>query len=322
MVEPVRPRILIIDDSIEHIKILISQLEDLYDVFFARSGEEGLRILPSARPDLILLDILMPGVNGFEVCTSIKEQKKWADVPLIFVSARDEDSDETRGLELGAIDYITKPFSPAIVRARIRNHLRLHQALKELEHLYSIALDANPITGLPGNNTIANHIKGKLATFAPYTVLYTDLDNFKPFNDRYGFARGDEVIQFTARILKESVEQIDESKRFIGHVGGDDFLLVIPSADCHLVTAETVRRFDREIIHFYNKQDTLNGCITSTNRQGQRQSFPIMSISIAGVDLSHKRYRTYLEVNDACAELKGKAKAMAGSTVCLDQRRE
>ena len=322
MVEPVRPRILIIDDSIEHIKILISQLEDLYEIFFARSGEEGLRILPTARPDLILLDILMPGVDGFQVCTTIKEQEEWRDVPLIFISARDEDSDETRGLELGAIDYIIKPFSPAIVRARIHNHLRLHQALKELEHLYSLALDANPITGLPGNNTIANHIKEKLAAYAPYTVLYTDLDNFKPFNDRYGFARGDEVIQFTARILRESVEQIDDSKRFIGHVGGDDFLLVVPSADCHLVTAEMVRRFDREIILFYNKQDTLNGCISSTNRLGQPQSFPIMSISIAGVDLSHKRYGTYLEVNDACAELKSKAKAMTGSTVCLDQRRE
>jgi DNA-binding response OmpR family regulator len=152
-------KILIIDDTIEHIKILISLLADQHEVFFAKSGEEGLAMLPSIMPDLILLDIVMPGMDGFEVCRLIKGDRKWQETPLVFISVQGADADETKGLELGAIDYIAKPFNPAIVRARINNHLQLRTAMRELERLYALALDANPVTGLPGNNSIARHIE-------------------------------------------------------------------------------------------------------------------------------------------------------------------
>ena len=174
-------KILIIDDSIEHIKILISLLEDLYDIHFAKNGKHGLELLAATSPDLILLDILMPEMDGFEVCQEIKKTDKGKETPLIFISARGEDEDETRGLELGAIDYITKPFNPAIVRARIRNHLQLRAAMEELKHLYSLALDANPMTGLPGNNSIAKQIEDRLVTGQDSCVIYTDIDNFKAY---------------------------------------------------------------------------------------------------------------------------------------------
>lgn len=314
-------KILIIDDSIEHIKILIALLEESYDVYFAKSGKEGLAILPSVCPDIILLDIMMPDLDGFELCKRIKSQKQWQETPVIFISAQGDDEDETKGLELGAIDYITKPFSPAIVKARIKNHLQLRSAMQELKHLYSLALDANPITGLPGNNSITNHIEGKVITGDDVCVIYTDIDNFKAYNDKYGFTRGDEVIHFTANLLTSTIKTSPCPDAFIGHVGGDDFILVIPSEYGYTIPKEIIKRFDQEIIQFYNRQDTDLRYIESTNRQGKKQIYPIMSLSIAGIDLRNKNYSTCLEVNDACAEMKKKAKDTPGSTVCFDRRK-
>ncbi|HBG18191.1 MAG TPA: diguanylate cyclase response regulator, partial [Desulfobulbaceae bacterium] len=132
----------------------------------------------------------MPEMDGFEVCRRIKQHEKWQETPLIFISAQGEAGDETRGLNLGAIDYIAKPFNPAIVKARIRNHLQLRAAMRELERLYTLALDANPLTGLPGNNSIIKNIEAKLQAGDSSCVIYTDIDNFKAYNDKYGFARG------------------------------------------------------------------------------------------------------------------------------------
>ena len=314
-------KILIIDDSIEHIKILIALLEDRYDVYFAKNGAEGLEILPSVCPDIILLDIMMPEMDGFAVCEQIKNEPKWQETPIIFISAQGADEDETKGLELGAIDYITKPFSPAIVRARIKNHLQLRTVMQELKHLYSLALDANPITGLPGNNSITQYIESKVVSGENASVLYTDIDNFKAYNDKYGFARGDEVIDFTSNIIQNTVRSSPCPDAFVGHVGGDDFILVIPSEYGNEIPKEIIRRFDKGIIKFYNRQDTDLRYIESKNRQGKVQIYPIMSLSIAGIDLRNKNYSTYLEVNDACAEMKKIAKESPGSTICFDRRK-
>ena len=315
-------KILIIDDSIEHIKILIALLEDLYDVYFAKSGREGLAILPSVHPDIILLDIMMPGMDGFAVCENIKKEPKYQETPIVFISAQGADEDETQGLELGAIDYITKPFSPAIVRARIKNHLQLRTAMQELKHLYSLALDANPITGLPGNNSITQYIESKVLSGENACVIYTDIDNFKAYNDKYGFTRGDDVIHFTSDVIQTAVRNSPCPDAFIGHVGGDDFILVIPSEYGNEVPQEIIRRFDKEVTQFYNRQDTDLRYIESKNRQGKAQIFPIMSLSIAGIDLQNKNYTTCLEVNDACAEMKKRAKESPGSTICFDRRKE
>ena len=314
-------KILIIDDSIEHIKILIALLEDLYDVYFAKSGLEGLEILPSIRPDIILLDIMMPEMDGFEVCRRITSEELWREIPIIFISAQGADEDETKGLELGAIDYITKPFSPAIVRARIKNHLQLRTAMLELKRLYSLALDANPITGLPGNNSITQYIESKVLSGEDVCVIYTDIDNFKAYNDKYGFTRGDDVIHFTSEMIQNTVQNSPCPDAFIGHVGGDDFILVIPSEYGYDIPQEIIRQFDQNILQFYNRQDTDLRYIESKNRQGKPQIFPIMSLSIAGIDLRNKNYTTCLEVNDACAEMKKRAKETPGSTICFDRRR-
>ena len=164
-----KQKVLIVDDVIDNIKILIELLKPNYKTYFADNGPKALEIARNTSPDLILLDIVMPHMDGYEVCQKLKADSLTEDIPVIFISAMNEVGDEAKGLEIGAVDYITKPSSPAIVKARIKNHLKLREAMQELKRLFSTALDANPMTGLPGNNSIANRIKKELADNANVT---------------------------------------------------------------------------------------------------------------------------------------------------------
>ncbi len=321
MPEPIKQKVLIVDDITENIRILIEQLKPEYKIYFASSGVKALELAHSQIPDIILLDIVMPEMDGYQVCQQLKANSVTEDILVIFISAMSDVVDEAKGLDVGAVDYITKPFRPAIVKARVRNHLKLRQAMQELKRLYSTALDANPMTSLPGNNTIANRIKDALANEEHATVIYSDLDNFKAFNDKYGFALGDDVIKFTCRVFKEVIQELDIKDAFTGHVGGDDFVLLIPSKLNQHTADAIMEKFDRGITQFYSKADIEAKSIQSVNRKGEQQTFPLISISLAGVDLSHRTYKTYLEVNDVCAQTKKKAKTIPGSTFFLDRRK-
>lgn len=316
-----RQKILIVDDAPENIRILIDLLQPDYLTVFARSGEKALELAKTRQPDLVLLDIMMPGMDGYEVCGILKSDPATRDIPVIFVTAMGETEDETKGLYLGAADYITKPIRPAVVKARVHNHLKLKAAMEKLKSLYSMALDANPMTGLPGNNSVAQRIETALENKEDACVIYADLDYFKAYNDAYGFAKGDGVIQFTALTFKAALKSVNARHTFIGHVGGDDFVLVVPAAAANSLALEIRRRFDAGIPAFYSPEDAAARCIEAVNRKGIRQTFPIMSISLAGVDLSRRGYKKYIQVNDACAETKKRAKSIPGSSFFMDRRK-
>lgn len=314
-------RVLIVDDIPENIRLLMEILKDDYLIIPARNGKTALNeAISDTPPDLILLDIIMPKMDGHELCKRLKSEEKTRDIPIIFITGMTDELEEAKGLELGAVDYILKPIKPSVLKARVENHFKLRNAMTELKRLYALALDANPLTGLPGNNSIAKAIENALNNKDQLCVIYADLDNFKAFNDKYGFAHGDDVILFTCRILKEAVKAADCSDSFIGHLGGDDFVLMVPSEKYNRVTKEIIDRFDRGIPDFYSKEDALAKRIFSMSRKGEKRIFPIMSISMAGVDISKGGYIQYLEVNDVCAEMKKKAKSLSGSIFCLDRR--
>lgn len=271
-------------------------------------------------PDLFLLDISMPELDGLEVCRRLRGHPRLSDVPVIFITGRDRTEDIVAGFEAGASDYITKPITPATLLARVRTHLRLHRSKQELERLRVLALDANPLTGLPGNNTIRETVARILREGAADSVLYCDLDHFKAFNDRHGFARGDEAILFTARIVSETARERGGAEAFVGHVGGDDFVVAVPSAVSRAVAEEIASRFDAGIGAFYDEEEREAGGIASRDRRGVEQFFPLMTISIGGVDLVPGRFTHLLEVVNASAEVKRYAKGMAGSSVHFDRR--
>ncbi len=195
----------------------------------------------------------------------------------------------------------------------------LNLLIELLKPVYTV-MPANPMSGLPGNNSVADRIRAALESGEDACVIYSDLDNFKAFNDKYGFARGDEVLLFTAGIIKDAVAAVDSPDAFAGHIGGDDFLVVVPSHRAGEIADAITRRFDGGIAGFYSAEDAAAKCIHSVNRGGEPKIFPIMSVSLAGVDLSHRVYKRYVEVNDACAGAKKKAKEMPGSGFFMDRR--
>ncbi len=315
-----RARILVVDDVPDNIRMLIEILKDDFATIPATSGKGALEKLANTDIDLVLLDILMPEMDGYETCRAIKETPRSAAIPVIFITALSEVMDDAKGFEVGAADYISKPFNPSTVKARVKNQIKLCSAIKELEELYKVALDSNPISGLPGNNSIHNRIDALILENSGTVVVYADLDNFKAFNDQYGFAHGDEVLLFTSTVFKDAMKNLPAEHSFLGHIGGDDFVLLVPLEQINQIIDNIISHFDEGIRKFYSNADLATGYITSINRHGEKQKFPIMSISMAGVNLAQKKYQHYLSVVDACTEIKKLSKAKPGSSFVVDQR--
>lgn len=316
----VRPTILIIEDSKEIIKILIEVLKSHYHIVFSTSGSSGIEMAKERNPELILLDIMMEPVDGYQVCAELKQSPYTADIPIIFLTAVSEYVEEAKGFQVGAVDYITKPFVPMVVLARIKHHLQLAQSLKELQRLYQLALDSNPITQLPGNNSIHQHIDYLLANNRKKHILYIDLDNFKSYNDKYGFAYGDRVIKYVAELMVGLTKEMRLLDCFVGHIGGDDFVITLDNSIAMVYIEEMISRFEGKLREFYSAEDFTAGFIRTKSRMGVVVDFPIISISIVGVNLAHRDYKSYLYISDICAELKHHAKSIPGSTVLIDRR--
>lgn len=185
---------------------------------------------------------------------------------------------------------------------------------EELQRLYSLALDANALTGLPGNNTIRKYIEDILIQKKNNCIIYADLDNFKAYNDNYGFAMGDKAIKYVAELFQILMEKLNIKDFFIGHIGGDDFVIIIPIKDLTEYTTEILKDFDAEIPSFYNETDNKKGYINAFNREGILQKFPIISLSLAAVDLRNSNFSSYLEINDALLVAKKEVKKIAGSS--------
>jgi diguanylate cyclase (GGDEF)-like protein len=316
-----KPKILIVDDAPENIRMVIEILKQDYATIPAKTGTEALKkAMVYPLPDLILLDIIMPDLDGYEVCRHLKENEMTRDIPVIFITAISETQDNAKAFELGAVDYITKPFIAATVKARVKTHIDLRRASLKLQQLYKLALDANPITGLPGNNSIRKAIISALEGSTPQVVIYADLDNFKVYNDIYGFARGDEVILMTSLVLTEAVSSLECSETFVGHIGGDDFVLLVPVESADLVAEEIIKEFDQQVLQYYTRLDIEAGFIVAESRDGKTKHFPLISISMGGVNLSIGQHKHYLNINDACAEVKKEAKKIQGSTFFMNRR--
>jgi diguanylate cyclase (GGDEF)-like protein len=223
-----RPSILIVDDEVSNIEILSAVLEEDHDIYFATSGDEALATARVTLPDLILLDVLMPGTDGYEVCASLKSDPLLADVPVIFTTALGDQEAEVKGLTLGAIDYITKPISPIVVRARVRNHLDMKRMRDDLAKL--AVTDA--LTGLGNRRRLEQALNIETARLAVsrglLSVIILDIDFFKRFNDLYGHTAGDRCLTMVAAALNPPVHHTsDLTIRY----GGEEFACVLPETD-------------------------------------------------------------------------------------------
>ena len=244
---PSKNTILIVDDEPVNIKALELVLGDEHHLTYATTGEMALEMARSdPQPDLILMDIVMPGLDGFEVCEALKKDDKTRNIPVVFLTAKWETSEETKGLELGAVDYIRKPFSPPIIRARIRNHLELKRNRDLLENLSTL----DGLTNIPNRRRFdeiyIHEWNRALRTKSPLSLLFIDIDHFKNYNDLYGHMAGDDCLKAVARVLQSSLGRPAD---FLARFGGEEFIILLPDTSekgcLHL--AENIRAALKEL---------------------------------------------------------------------------
>jgi len=305
-----REKILIVDDDPFILDILETSLSDFYQVGTAKDGEEAIEKIKQIKPSLVILDYKMPKKDGMEVCKEIRNDPLFLHLPIIMLTGKGETQDKIKGLDSGADDYIVKPFEPEELLARVRMVLKRS----------SRDLDANPLTRLPGNVSIITEITKRLQNKKEFAALYIDLDKFKAFNDYYGFEKGDSLIKETARIIIESIQKQGTTNDFIGHIGGDDFVVVTEISTAQNIANFIIRSFDQKIPSFYAAEDKEKGFILTKNRQGQIQKFPFVSISI-GIVECRNNFQHVGEIAEKGAELKHLAKQTPGSKVVKERRK-
>src|SRR5258706_6897153 len=251
-------RILIADD--EH---AVRQLLEVvlasqgYDVLIAQNGDQMVRMAQERVPDLVLVDLMMPHLDGYEAIRQLRNDTRTAHLPMIILTAKSTPDDVVTGFETGADDYITKPFNIPELLARIKGHLR-RAAQRPVR---------NPLTDLPGNILLTEELKYRLKLPDPFAFLYTDLDNFKAFNDTYGPARGDRVIRLMADVLIEQVQAHSASGDFIGHIGGDDFAVITSLDVLDDLCRTIIDTFDQRVRTLYDPEDLARGYLQGVDRQ-------------------------------------------------------
>jgi diguanylate cyclase (GGDEF)-like protein len=317
------PKIFIVDDREQDLRIHAATLRAHgFEVVTATNGEEALLLVEADVPDLFLIAAKMRAMDGFTLCERLKDDARLINVPVIFVTAAPTSEDIDHGYAAGGVDYISKPCHLSEFLARVRAHIRLYHLLQEVARLEDVAIDSNPLTHLPGNNTINARLQEAIDRDHDKTVLYADLDNFKAFNDHYGFSDGDDLLLFTAETLQTAIRTICHGESFLGHIGGDDFVLMVDAAEAEAVAREVIRQFDLGAPNFYSDEDRERGAITAEDRQGNVMEFPIVSLSLGGVQLRAYRFTRYLELANVCAEVKHMAKTVPGSNLFMDRRGE
>jgi diguanylate cyclase (GGDEF)-like protein len=304
-------RILVVDDDPDILQFVRLNLElDGFEVELAGGGGEALERASASPPDLMLLDVMMPEIDGLTVLRRLRSDPATANIPVIVLTARSLAEDRVKGLDLGADDYITKPFDLEELIARVRTVLRRSQQMRDL----------SPLTGLPGNFRITARLEEYIDAGELIAVIHADLDNFKAFNDHYGFMRGDSVIKFTARVLLDAADTVDDPVGFVGHVGGDDFVAVVTAENMKPFCDEVVSRFDDGILDYYDTADALQGYIEVTDRRGERHAFPICSLSMGVATSEKRRLTSEWEASSVASEMKEVAKRTPGTNYQIDRR--
>jgi diguanylate cyclase (GGDEF)-like protein len=250
--------VLIVDDERSNLVVLNKLLSDEYTVLTAKSGEEALRRAEEDMPDLILLDIIMPGMNGFDVLTSLKESPYTKNIPVIIITGLNSEDDEERGFFLGAVDYITKPFKNAIVLARVKTHIKIVHQMHTIEMLGLM----DPLTGVPNRRSFDNHIdiewRKSIRAQSPISFLMMDLDKFKTYNDTYGHPQGDALLRAVANIFSSSARRPAD---LVARLGGEEFGVLLPntSLESSLAIAENIRSQVESL-----RVPTVDGELTNT----------------------------------------------------------
>lgn len=283
-------RILIVEDDYDISNMLrIFFSNEGYQVEIAARGNDALEKCRKKLPDLIVLDIMLPDMDGYAVCRAMRTTTRTSHIPIIFLTQKDERSDRIAGLELGADDYITKPFDIEELKLRVRTAIRIHQRQNM----------TNPTTGLPSSRLIEEQLR-TLMRSGEWSYLQIGVDNLGYFNDVYGFVAGDEVLRFAALLLNEVVDEFGTLDDFVGHPGGDSFVIITMSDNVLAMVDKLRQRFNEEVMSHYNFMDREQGGITLNDGT----LAPLMHLSIGAVSSRTQRFADIREITEMAAELR------------------
>ncbi len=273
-------------------------------------GKSAIERIFNDPPDMLIVDLSLPDLDGIELVKLVKSENVYRQVPVI-VCLQDTIPDEIYDFsQIEIDDFFLRPISTEEAQARL--NLAWHRSTR--------ALDANPLTKLPGNTTIIHYIQELIDKKSEFALAYLDLDNFKAFNDKYGFSRGDEVLNMTARIIVNTIKTFVAENGFIGHIGGDDFVFILSPEKIELACQSIIENFDSIVPLFFDAEDRERGYISSCDRQGNQHEFPLLAVSIAVVFNSGGNLEHYGQASQTAMNVKKKAKQDPKSNYVLDKR--
>lgn len=301
--------IYIIDDKNELISTLRKLFMEKDEYRFINIKNTELDVALKNIPSLIIIDEDNTDIDIIELCQRIRENDDNKITPIIVVSSNANKEHRVGVLAMSVQYYIKKPIDERYLFFTVKNIVDLLYTNRKV----------SPLTGLPGNVQIQAEMKKRLLNNEIFAILYFDLDNFKAYNDIYGFANGDEIIKFTSQVISKHVHEIGNS--FVGHIGGDDFVAIIDKTDYDRVCQEIIIEFDMQVESFYTRKDVLQGFIEIENRRGIMEQFPITTISVAVVEVDPEVFKSTLEIGEVGAQVKHRAKTIMGSTYVINKRK-
>ena len=294
-----KSRLLIVEDDIDIANMLEIYFGGLhYEVDIAARGSEALEKTRQRLPHLIVLDIMLPDIDGYEVCRALRTYTRTSHIPVIFLTQKDDRSDKLQGLELGADDYITKPFDIEELRLRVYNAI----ARSERESL------TEPHTNLPSGQLIEDQLR-RIIHKEGWAFIDIRLNHFEAFKEAYGFVASDNILRFTAMLIGEVIDEYGTINDFVGHTGNDHFV-ILTSDDCSAVIRERlIQRFSEEILTHYNYIDRQKGYIQYSGNGGRTEQSPVISIGIGVVSPSEHEFTDIREITELAAEARRIEKA-------------
>lgn len=304
--------IYIIDDDDSSVIIFKELFKNDKNFEFKSVKSEQIDIALKNIPSMIIINEDAIDRNVVELCKQIRQDEDNKITPVIVVSSNTEKQHRINILEQSIEYYIKKPVDEQY----------LYYTIKNLSRLLNINRRISPLTGLPGNVQIHAELKKRLTNKEVFSVLYLDLDNFKAYNDVYGFLKGDDIIEFTAETIVKVMHEYNHEGAFVGHIGGDDFVAIVSGADTESLCQTILARFDAEVNKFFTDDDIEKGYIEVANRKGIIEQFPLTSLSIGVVISEPGRFGNILEIGEVGAQIKHVAKSIIGSSYAIDRRKE
>jgi PleD family two-component response regulator len=285
-------RILVVEDDFDISNMLrIYFTGQGFEVSVAPRGGDALAMTRQSLPHLIVLDIMLPDMDGYAVCKQLRTTTRTSHIPIIFLTQKDERSDKIAGLELGADDYITKPFDIEELKLRVTNAIVRQERESQTD----------PRTGLPSGRLIEDHLRRIIRTQG-WALLDCRLLHFERFKETYGFIAGDEVLRFTSLLLGEVVDEAGTANDFIGHPGGDNFVVITAAAAGPRLRERLKARFNEEIVTHYNFVDRERGYIVANGPDGQEEQAPLMTIAVGLVTSDTRAFSDIREITELAAE--------------------